>query len=116
RSADATAAQFGGADADAYAKLFGGLSASWESIVGDVMRPAIALPHHPLKLARFGMNAIRSAKSLCESWFRGRDARGLVAGAAGHAMILLDQTASAGFALVLIAAAHTGGWPIVRGG
>jgi phytoene dehydrogenase-like protein len=116
RTVEETAARFEGGDATAYTKLFANLSRSWSSIVEDVMRPPIALPRHPLKLARFATNAIRSAKSLCASHFRGRDARALIAGVAGHAMIPLDQTASAAFALVLTAAAHNGGWPIIRGG
>ena len=42
--------------------------------------------------------------------------RALLAGIAAHAMIPLDATATASFALVLGLAGHAVGWPLARGG
>jgi phytoene dehydrogenase-like protein len=40
----------------------------------------------------------------------------MFAGLAAHAMIPLEQTATAAFGIVLATLAHTVGWPIIRGG
>jgi phytoene dehydrogenase-like protein len=40
----------------------------------------------------------------------------MFAGVAAHSMVPLDKLATAGYALGLIIAAHTAGWPVARGG
>src|SRR5204862_3630924 len=79
------------------------------------LRP-LRFPHHPLLLARFGLRAIRSARALANSYFRGREAKALLAGLAGHSILPLDQMLSAAVAVMLGMAGHAVGWPLPRGG
>ncbi|HEY5062646.1 MAG TPA: NAD(P)/FAD-dependent oxidoreductase, partial [Gemmatimonadaceae bacterium] len=61
-------------------------------------------------------HGIRSAEHLSRARFRGEHARALLGGTAAHAVVRLDRSPSAAFALVLLVAAHAVGWPFVRGG
>ena len=65
---------------------------------------------HPLLMARFGVNAIRSAKAVAGR-FKGEQARALFAGCAAHSFVPLEQTVSASFGLVMAVSAHAVGWP-----
>ena len=114
RSVDATADGLG-ADGAAYRKLMGPIVARWEELAPDLLGP-LRLPRHPLLLGRFGLRAIRSARALAESHFRGQAARALFGGIAAHSIVPLEYAASAAFGLVLGAGAHAGGWPFARGG
>jgi phytoene dehydrogenase-like protein len=66
--------------------------------------------------ARFGPVALRSCKGLVHARFKGVAARALFAGCAAHSMLALDRLGSASFGLVLAAAGHVAGWPVVHGG
>lgn len=114
RSLDATAGTLG-ADGDAYRALVAPFSARWDALVPDVLAP-LGIPRHPLLMARFGLQAFRSAEGLARGVFREDPARALLAGISGHAAVPLDRAATAAFALVLLAACHAVGWPIPRGG
>jgi phytoene dehydrogenase-like protein len=114
RQVETTASALG-ADAASYRKIFGRLSAEWESLSSDVLAPP-RWPRHPLKLLRFGFSAIQPARRFAERRFSGDRARALFAGLAAHSMLPLERWASAAFGLVLGATAHALGWPIVRGG
>lgn len=114
RTVDATAATLG-EDADGYRDLFGPLLRSWESLSPDLLAPA-HVPRHPLKLAKFGLKAMRSARGSAEATFRGERAKALLAGAAAHSILPLDAKASASFGLVLTLSAHAAGWPVAKGG
>jgi phytoene dehydrogenase-like protein len=120
RSFAATAA---GLDADrktddggAWLRLFGPLARDARKLSGELLRPIIHRPRHPLALARFGLPALRSADGLARNRFRGEPARALFAGMAAHSMIALERPLSASFGLVLGMYAHAVGWPMVRGG
>jgi phytoene dehydrogenase-like protein len=115
RSIEATGAWLGD-DAAAYRRLMSPLVRHWEQLVGDALGPLPIPPHHPLVLARFGLQAIRSIRGVAESRFKGEHARALVAGIAAHAMLSLEQPVSAAFGLVLGMLGHAVGWPIPRGG
>lgn len=104
-----------GEDAAAYDKLVRPFVEKWPQLSDELLRP-IRLPRHPLLLARFGLSAIRSARGLAESSFRGERARALFAGMAAHSMLPLEKAASASFGLVLGITGHAVGWPIPRGG
>lgn len=104
-----------GEDANAYRRLFAPLAARWDDLAAEILRP-IGVPRHPLLMASFGRSAIRSARGLARARFRGEPARALFAGLAAHSCLPLESAASASFALVLGAAAHAVGWPVVRGG
>lgn len=114
RSVEETARGLGG-DADAYERLFGPLAIDANGFFDDALAP-LRLPRHPLRMARFGLRALRSASGLARSWFNGQQAQGLFAGLAAHSMLPLDQLASAAVGLVLGAAGHAVGWPVARGG
>ncbi len=104
-----------GQDARAYLRLFAPLVARWHLLIADLLRP-LGLPRHPALLARFGWWAMRSATALAERLFIAPEARALVAGLAAHSMLPLDRPLTSAFALVLGAAGHGCGWPIVAGG
>jgi phytoene dehydrogenase-like protein len=115
RSLDETARGLG-RDADAYHSLFAGAVAAWPKLQHELLGPIVHLPRHPVSLARFGVTALRSVKGVAESRFQTERARALFAGTGAHAILPLDQPASASFALVLLVMAHAEGWPFVRGG
>ena len=114
RSIDETAGDLGG-DRSAYARLFGPLAGSWGALVDDVLAPP-HVPRHPWLMARFGVDALRSATSVASARFRGVRARALFAGLAAHSTLRLDAPPSAAVALVLGAMAHAVGWPFAEGG
>jgi phytoene dehydrogenase-like protein len=114
RSLAATAARLG-VDAGGYRSLIGPLADRWTALVGDVFAP-LHWPAAFTATARFGWHALGSARSLAERRFSTGAARGLFAGLAAHAMLLLEQPLSAAAGLVLAAAAHAVGWPFARGG
>ena len=114
RSTDETAAGLG-EDGRAYRRLFAPLAEGWDALAAEILRPLRA-PRRPLLLASFGLKALRSAQGLARARFSGARARALFAGLAAHSCLPLDSAASASFALVLGAAAHAVGWPVVRGG
>ncbi len=115
RSVEATGEHLG-RDAAAYCRLMRPLVDHWEQLSTEILGPLRIPPHHPLILARFGLNALRSASSLATSLFKGERARALFAGLAGHAIQPLDQSATAAFGLVLGASGHAVGWPMARRG
>jgi phytoene dehydrogenase-like protein len=105
-----------GEDAGAYKKLMTPFVDSWQGILGDILGPFPLMPNKPFSLARFGLQAVRSLRSLVDKHFQGTAARGLFAGLAGHGMLPLEEATTASIALVLGMLAHAVGWPIPRGG
>jgi len=114
RSVEITAEGLG-PDTRAYARLMRPLVESWNLMDEELLGP-VGIPRHPLALARFGFVALRSAKGLIHSRFRGPRASALFAGLAAHAMLPLEKIPAAAFGLVLGITAHAVGWPIPRGG
>lgn len=104
-----------GPDAEAWPALFDPLVEDWWKITRAAIGP-LRLPRYPFSLARFGVNALRSATRLVRAKFEGEPARALFGGVAAHSGIPLDRASSAAIGLVLSAAGHAGGWPIPRGG
>ncbi len=115
RSVDATAANLG-EDGAAWRNLMEPFAASWGELRHDLLAPLLGVPRHPLLMARFGLAALRSARGLAESHFRGVRARALFAGLAAHSFLPLEAPASAAIAMALAVAGHGTGWPIPRGG
>lgn len=109
----ATAASLG-PDAAAYHRLLGPLVAQWPSIASDVLGP-LRFPRHPLNIARFGLPALLPATVLARR-FTGAAAQGLLAGMAAHAIQPLSNLTTSAIGLVLLIAAHRGGWPLPKGG
>jgi phytoene dehydrogenase-like protein len=114
RSLDDTAGDLG-SDRAAYARLFGPLARSWSDLVDDVLAPP-HVPRHPWLMARFGIDALRSATAVASGRFRGVRAQALFAGLAAHSTLRLDAAPSAAVALLLGAMAHAVGWPFAEGG
>ena len=115
-SVEATIANLDAADRRSYQALFEPIANHFAELVEDILGPVQHLPHHPLVLARFGFSALLSAASLARMRFSGSRARALFAGMAAHSVLPLETPTSAAVGLVLIAAGHAGGWPILRGG
>ncbi len=115
-SVEATADQLGDHDGRAWKRLFTPLIDDWEPLVDTVMHPFSRIPRHPFALAGFGVAAGLPAAALGKLLFRGERARVLLAGNAAHSVLPLTRVASSGAGLVLIAAAHTAGWPLAAGG
>ncbi len=116
RSMEETAATLESrADGQAYRRLFGPLVRSTTALADAALSTYRTLPENLTIAARFGALGVRSARSLARR-FEGETARGLVAGAAAHAMQPLDAPLTGGFALLLGALAHGVGWPLVEGG
>ncbi len=115
RSVDATAERLG-KDRASYKKIYAPLVKGWGAFAGDLLGPIGLMPRHPFAMARFGLSAIRPAKSFAEAKFQEEKTRALFAGLAGHSFLSLDQTATTAFGLMLGILAHVAGWPVTRGG
>ncbi|MGK2851693.1 MAG: phytoene desaturase family protein [Candidatus Limnocylindrales bacterium] len=116
RSITETARGLGVDDGRAWRRLFGSLVRDADKLSGELLRPVVHVPRHPLALARFGLPALRSAAGLAGARFRDDAAAALFAGLAAHSMLPLTAPLSASFGLVLGLYAHAVGWPMVRGG
>jgi len=114
RSLDATCDSVG-EDGPAYRALMQPLIDAWAELLPDVLAPA-RFPRNPFAMAQFGVRAIRDARALAETVFRGARAQALFAGLAAHSILPLEMAPSAAFALLLGAAGHVVGWPVPRGG
>lgn len=112
---DHTAAQLG-VDGRAWKHLVHPLTENWDRLVDFVLHPLTRVPRNPLGIAGFGLNALLPARTLARSRFRQEPARALLAGCAAHSVLPLTQMASSAPGLVLAAAGHTTGWPIITGG
>jgi phytoene dehydrogenase-like protein len=115
-SIDDTIANLDRSDARKFRTLIEPIAANFTQLLPDLLAPIQHLPQHPLLLSRFGLSALLPAASLARSRFSGLRARALFAGIAAHSVLSLEAPGSAAVAIVLIAAGHTTGWPIVRGG
>jgi phytoene dehydrogenase-like protein len=114
RSIEQTGEQLG-ADARAYKRLFEPLVHDWQLLAPQLLGP-LRVPNHPFAMARFGLNAIRSASDFVKSRFKEERTRAFFAGAVAHSCLSLDQLGTTAFGLVLFTLGHVVGWPIPRGG
>ncbi|WP_066908196.1 phytoene desaturase family protein [Millisia brevis] len=114
RDIDRTVDELGG-DGPAWRYTFGALSAGFDDLAQDILRPLPHLPRHPMRLARFGPAALLPASVLVRQWRQPRT-RALFGGAAAHAVTSLGAPLSSAVGLTLIAAAHRHGWPVAEGG
>jgi len=105
-----------GRDGPSYRRLMAPLVAVARDLLVDLLGPLPLPPRHPLALARFGWRAWMPAAFLARTFFSGDEARALFAGMAAHAVLPLDQPATAAFGLALGVTAHAVGWPMPRGG
>ena len=103
-----------GKDARKYLSLMSPLLKDWPTIAPEVLGP-FGFPSHLISFTRFGLKAIQSASAVA-NYFSTKEAKGLWAGMAGHALQPLTNIASAAIGFVLLAQAHLKGWPIAKGG
>jgi phytoene dehydrogenase-like protein len=114
RTLDRTAKGLG-ADGGAWLDLFAPSVTRWEELLDEVLVPLTHMPRHPIVLARFGLEAMRSARHVVRR-FRNEPARALFAGIAAHSFLPLEDPFSAAAGMLLAIAGQTVGWPIARGG
>ncbi|WP_411273141.1 phytoene desaturase family protein [Daejeonella sp.] len=112
-SVEETASRLG-KDNSAYSTLLAPLVRSWPGMAPDVLGP-LHFPKHPLNMAAFGLNALRSASSL-SGRFKTKEAKGFWAGMAAHSIQPLTNLATSAIGLVLLATGHLQGWPASVGG
>jgi phytoene dehydrogenase-like protein len=104
-----------GRDGPAWRALMQPYVRLWQTFAPEVLRPVLAIPKHPWLMARFGVNAFRSAQSIVRV-FSSERTRALFAGLAAHSFLALDEALSGAFGLLMAISAHAVGWPIARGG
>jgi phytoene dehydrogenase-like protein len=104
-----------GSDGLSYRRLLQPFVENAKPLMADILRP-LHFPESSLLMARFALHGLRSLRGLVDTQFQSDRTRALFAGLAAHAMIPLEQTATAAFAMVLAALAHALGWPIIKGG
>ena len=115
RGAAATADGLDAADRERYTRTFGYLAESFNALAEEILGPVLHLPRYPWLMARFGIGAMLPAATEARR-YEGPRARALFAGMAAHSVLSLEAPASAAVGLVLAAAGHGVGWPILRGG
>lgn len=103
-----------GADEQTYLDIFKPLVRDWPTIAADVLGP-LHFPKHPVTMGKFGLKALTSATYFAKR-FKTKEARGLWAGMAAHAIQPLTNLSTSAIALVLMTAGHLKGWPIPQGG
>lgn len=114
RDVEVTVASLG-ADGPAYRDVVAPLLADGGALFETILSPMRSVPRHPLRLASLGWHGLPSAAWLARR-FSTPQARALVAGVAAHATLPLTSPLTAAYAITLLASAHLGGWPVVRGG
>ena len=101
-------------DSLAYQKLLNPFVLEWQKLSKELLAP-FHFPKYPLKMARFGIQALPSATKQAKH-FQTEKAKGLWAGMAAHSMQPLTNLTSSAVALTLLITGHTTGWPIPQGG
>ncbi|HYH61390.1 MAG TPA: NAD(P)/FAD-dependent oxidoreductase [Solirubrobacterales bacterium] len=114
RSIDQTAGWLG-SDGGAWRAQFERPSATFESLLPDLMGPMVHLPRRPIRLTRFGIRALASATMSARAWHT-EQAKALFGGVAAHAISPLTKPLSSSVGRALICSCHAFGWPVARGG
>jgi phytoene dehydrogenase-like protein len=114
RSMDEMERTLDGNDGRAYRELVEPFVESSDRLMESLLGPFSL--RHPIRMAKFGRYAGRSASSLAQRTFESERTRAMFAGVAAHSMIPLEKLATSGYALGLLIAAHSVGWPVTRGG
>jgi phytoene dehydrogenase-like protein len=114
QSIDQTAAGMG-SDGRRWRLMVGDLAKAFDKLGGDLMRPALHVPRHPLRLAAFGPRAVLPATAFAR-WLRTEQARALYGGMAAHSFTRLDRPPTGAVGLMFLAGGHRYGWPVAEGG
>jgi phytoene dehydrogenase-like protein len=105
-----------GADGKLWRGLMQPAADNWSEFAEDVLGPVLRVPHHPMRMARFGLTAFQSAQGFANSHFANARTRAIFAGLAGHSFLSFDQPLSATIGWLFGITVHAVGWPIPRGG
>lgn len=103
-----------GEDESRYKSIVSPLVKNWETLTKDFLGP-LRFPKKPFQLAAFGIKGLQPA-SLYQRHFKTQRAKALFAGMAAHSILPLQSVATTAIGLVFFGAAHTGGWPLPKGG
>jgi len=103
-----------GEDEETYKKLVAPIVNKWDNLTQDFLGP-LSIPKHPISLASFGLKGLLPA-SLLKRKFKTEKGQALFAGMAAHSILPLNSIATSAIGLVFYGAAHTGGWPLPKGG
>ena len=114
RSLEQTATGLG-EDGNAWRRLFGAPSRSFDSLSEDLFRPILHVPRHPISLARFGVAAAMPIAALGRIW-KSPQTKALFGGAAAHSFSRFDWPMSSAVGMALVCAGHAFGWAVARGG
>lgn len=114
RSVKQTAAGLG-RDGWRWRRAFGYPASRFDALSADIMGPLLRVPHHPLKLARFGAPTVLPASTFARV-FRTEEGRALFGGVAAHAFRPLHYPMTSAIGMGIIAAGHRHGWAVAEGG
>lgn len=114
RSIDDTVAGLG-ADGAAWRRLVGPFLDTGLGLVDDLLSP-LAVPRHPVALARYGWTGAWGATAVAARRLRTAEGAALLAGLASHSVLPIDRPMTAGVGVLLGALAHLVGWPVAEGG
>jgi phytoene dehydrogenase-like protein len=104
-----------GDDGQSWTNLLKHFVEHWREFAAEVLGPIPLIPKHPLLMARFGMSALLSARTIAGR-FHSERTRALFAGLAAHSFLNLDEPLSGVFGMLMAIPAHAVGWPVPRGG
>jgi phytoene dehydrogenase-like protein len=105
-----------GVDGKAWRHMVQPLTDRWNDFAEDALGPLLRMPRHPFLMARFGLTAFTSARSLANHRFQSPRTRAMFAGLAAHSILSLDRPLTASIGILFAATAHALGWPVPRGG
>src|SRR5699024_7281667 len=110
-----------GSDAGRWRRMFAwaqreeGGAGGFDAAVGEILRPLLHVPRHPITLGRFGVRGALPA-TVTARRFADEPARALFMGAAAHKFGRLDAPLTGAVGLLLAGAAQAVGWPVAEGG
>ena len=114
RSVEQTAAGLG-RDGRRWRRAFGYPASRFDALSEDILGPLLRVPHHPVKLARFGAPTVFPASTFARL-FRTEEGRALFGGVAAHTFRPLHYPMTSAIGMGIIAAGHRHGWPVAEGG
>lgn len=104
-----------GADGRRWSQLAGMVTSGFDDLFADASQPVLRVPGHPILLSRFGAVAAMPATMVARLW-KQEPAKALFAGIAAHAYYRLDRPMSSAVGLMILAAGHSYGWVVAKGG
>ncbi|MBA4849939.1 NAD(P)/FAD-dependent oxidoreductase [Emticicia sp. BO119] len=113
KSIEETASGLGN-DKAIYLKLIGPLTKQLPLLASDILAP-LSVPQNFFAYTNFGLKALLPA-SILAKLFSTEATKGLWAGMSAHSILPLNSFTTSAIGLVLLAAGHTFGWPIPKGG